>query len=239
MAADQTVGDVGRLYRGGIESVELITSDLTARGWEQPACGRWNGTQTARHLVAVARWYHDWSDRAIAGDASPPSAAAEMDDRNNEALTAVGCIGGPEAIADFGETARAYLLRAADHWDLAFGYPYGTVTVGLHCGVCDGVASPCVGPLPQLGAPPPAAGRPKAVRCRRDVRRRGRRRTAGGADAAPRPARVLREPMADHPEALGPVRSASASDRLHEAQSRVAPQLRMGCDTGCGRSLAA
>lgn len=135
MAADQTVGDVGRLYRGGIESVELITSDLTARGWEQPACGRWNGTQTARHLVAVARWYHDWMDRAIAGDASPPFAAAEMDDRNDEALTAVGCIGGPEAIADFGETARAYLLRAADHWDLAFGYPYGTVTVGLHCGV--------------------------------------------------------------------------------------------------------
>lgn len=135
MAADQTVGDVGRLYRGGIESVELITSDLTARGWEQPACGRWNGTQTARHLVAVARWYHDWSDRAIAGDASPPSAAAEMDDRNNEALTAVGCIGGPEAIADFGETARAYLLRAADHWDLAFGYPYGTVNrrAALRC----------------------------------------------------------------------------------------------------------
>ncbi len=79
MAVELTVDLVTRLYRDGVESVERITSGLSDRDWELPSCGRRSGTQTARHLVAVARWCHDWLDRAVAGDASPPFAASEMD----------------------------------------------------------------------------------------------------------------------------------------------------------------
>lgn len=135
MAAELTVDLVNRLFREGVESVERISSSLSNRAWELPACGRWTGTQTARHLVAVARWYHEWLDRAIAGNASPPFTASEMDQRNDDALARIGGISGPEAIAEFVETATAYLGRATDYWNLAYGYPYGTVTVGLHCGV--------------------------------------------------------------------------------------------------------
>ncbi|MCP4380138.1 MAG: hypothetical protein GY798_01705 [Hyphomicrobiales bacterium] len=135
MAAQLTVDLIERLFRDGVESVERISSGLSNRAWERPACGRWTGAQTARHLAAVARWYHEWLDRAIAGDASPPFTASEMDQRNDDALARIGDISGPEAITDFAETATDYLRRATAHWNLAYGYPYGTVTVGLHCGV--------------------------------------------------------------------------------------------------------
>ncbi len=107
MAAELTVDLVNRLFREGVESVERISSSLSNRAWELPACGRWTGTQTARHLVAVARWYHEWLDRAIAGDASPPFTASEMDQRNDDALARIGGVSGPEAIAEFVETATA------------------------------------------------------------------------------------------------------------------------------------
>lgn len=135
MAADVTVDLATRLFRDGVESVDRITSVLGTGDWELPACGRWTGTETARHLLAVARWYHEWLDRAIAGDASPPFPASEMDTHNDDALATIGDISGPEAISEFAETATAYFGRATEHWNLAYGYPYGTVTVGLHCGV--------------------------------------------------------------------------------------------------------
>lgn len=135
MPEQLTVEFVSRLFRDGVESVELVGAGLSQRAWEEPACGDWTATQTARHLVAVARWYHEWLDRAIAGDASPPFAASDMDQRNEDALAAIGDLSGPDAISEFAESATAYSSRAIDHWDLPYGYPYGTVTVGLHCGV--------------------------------------------------------------------------------------------------------
>lgn len=135
MATELTVGAVTGLFRDGVESAERITAGLSDRDWQLRVCGGWSGTQTARHLLAVARWYHEWLDRAIAGDPSPPFDASEMDKRNDEALARIGDISGPEAITEFAETATAYVGRAIDHWNLAYGYPYGTVTVGLHCGV--------------------------------------------------------------------------------------------------------
>lgn len=135
MSHELTVDLVGRLYRTGVESVQMITAGFSDEAWELPACGHWNGTETARHLLAVARWYHAWLDRAIAGDASPPFPLAEMDQRNEAALADIGDMPGPEAIAEFAAAAASYLGRAAEHWTLPFGYPRGTVTVGLHCGV--------------------------------------------------------------------------------------------------------
>lgn len=66
MAAAVTVDTDTRLSCDGVEPVERVTSGFSDRTWEEPVCGRRTGTQTGRHLVAVARWYHEWLDRAIA-----------------------------------------------------------------------------------------------------------------------------------------------------------------------------
>lgn len=135
MSAELDRGVVIRLYVDGVESVAGVASALSSQAWEAPACGHWSGIETARHLLAVARWYHESLDRAIAGDASPPFPPSAMDQRNEESLAQIGDVSAQDAIAEFAETATGYLDRAAAHWNVAYGYPYGTVTVGLHCGV--------------------------------------------------------------------------------------------------------
>lgn len=135
MTPEPNVDLVSHLYVDGVESVERVTSSYDRSVWELPACGHWTGTQTARHVLAVSRWYHEWLDSAIAGDASPPFLASEIDHRNDRALIDIGEMSGPDAVKEFQETATSYLDRAVDHWDLAYGYPFGTVTVGLHLGV--------------------------------------------------------------------------------------------------------
>ncbi len=42
---------------------------------------------------------------------------------------------GPDAVARFVASARAYRMRVAPAWDLPYGYPRGTVTAGLHAGM--------------------------------------------------------------------------------------------------------
>lgn len=135
MSAGLSVGPTTRLFRDGVTAVERVAAGTSSQAWQRPACGHWTGVQTARHLLAVARWYHEWLDRAIAGNASSPFPATEMDRRNERALTAVGDMPATEAIALFVESANRYVDRVVDHWDLAYGYPFGTVTAGLHCGV--------------------------------------------------------------------------------------------------------
>ncbi len=236
MAAELSVDLVGRLYRDGVESVERITADMGGRAWEQPACGRWTGTQTARHLVAVARWYHEWLDRAIAGDASLPFPASEMDRRNDGALAAIGDISGSEAIAEFAETATAYLGRAVDHWNLAYGYPYGTATVGLHCG-CGRrrMASPCMGPVSHLEEPPsPSEPRGIVHRCG-DVPCRGQRWIAGKYVAVPRTSRVSPQPLARPIEEIRPHASrTNKPGRLSPTVSATAQSALAGTYPGGG-----
>lgn len=130
-----TVEKVSRLYEGGVEAIQRVAATLDGAGWERTVCGQWTGTETARHLLAVAGWYHSWLDRAIAGDASTPFPVTDMDQQNEVALAQIGAMSGPDAIGAFTASATTYLERAADHWELPFGYPSGTVTVGLHCGV--------------------------------------------------------------------------------------------------------
>jgi len=50
-------------------------------------------------------------------------------------VAALTDVPGPEAIARFDESAHRYRQRVADRWELPFGYPFGTVTAGLHTGV--------------------------------------------------------------------------------------------------------
>ncbi|MDH3707391.1 MAG: maleylpyruvate isomerase N-terminal domain-containing protein [Acidimicrobiia bacterium] len=125
---------VEQMYRAGVDAVETITTDLGA-AWDEPACGEWTAAGVTRHLLAVSRWYHGWLDRALEGVSHPPFAADELPAANAADLAALESMPGPDAATAFATSARHYLERVGPAWDLPFGYPYGTVTAGLHAGV--------------------------------------------------------------------------------------------------------
>jgi uncharacterized protein (TIGR03083 family) len=124
-----------RLYDEGVHDFAAAADGLSAEGWDQLACGEWTATDLARHVLAVAGWYHDWLDRAERGDASPPFGVQELAAQNAEALRALSGLGGPEAMVQFVARARAYRDRLSAQWDVPYGYPRGTVTAGLHAAV--------------------------------------------------------------------------------------------------------
>lgn len=127
--------DVADAYSDGVEAVRRITAGFTARDWATPACGSWSAADTMRHLVSVAEWYHDWLDRAIDGDSSRPFPGEQIDAYAAAALEEQQHVPADEAVAEFTQSATSYLVRAVDHRDLPYGFPFGTVSVGLHLGV--------------------------------------------------------------------------------------------------------
>jgi hypothetical protein len=126
---------VMRIFGEGVDSVAAVGSSLSPGDWERPACGSWNACQVARHLAAVADWYHSWLDRAEAGDAAPPFRVEDLAAENERAMQTLIGLDGPAAVERFMARARAYCERLPRDWDLPFGYPRGTVTAGLHAGV--------------------------------------------------------------------------------------------------------
>jgi len=124
-----------RLYDEGVDAFAGWTQGLDHDGWARGACGEWTAADVARHVLAVAGWYHAWLDRAERGDAHRPFGVAELAPRNAEALESMAGLEGSIAVAQFVESARTYRDRLTPVWDLPFGYPRGTVTAGLHAGV--------------------------------------------------------------------------------------------------------
>ncbi len=127
--------DVEELYRSGAAAIVAISASFDTQDWLSPACGEWDAADTVRHLVGVVDWYHDWLDRALDGDAVPPFPESELDERNAAAIDALQTLDGPAAVARFRKRATDYLERASGAWDLPYGFPSGTVTVGLHVGI--------------------------------------------------------------------------------------------------------
>jgi hypothetical protein len=124
---------IARSYREGVDAlVAAAERNEAARSWSSPGCGAWTALETVRHVVVVSQWYHDWLDRALAGDAEPPFPWNQIEARNADELAALSDVDGAEATRRFGEQANAYLDRAIGHWDLPYGFPRGTVTVGMH-----------------------------------------------------------------------------------------------------------
>lgn len=126
---------VAAQYLAGVDAVTHTADRLTEAQWQLPACGEWSAAETVRHLVAVARWYHAWLDRALRGETSIPFCPAEMSRRNAAELAALTDLDGPTATTAFATTAHDYLERTRDVWEVPFAYPYGLVTVGLHCAI--------------------------------------------------------------------------------------------------------
>jgi len=123
-----------RLYDEGVEAFAALASTLPPDGWGRAACGEWTARDLARHVLAVAGWYHDWLDRAERGDAAAPFAVTELGPRNAAALEGLSGLEGTEAVRRFVTRAGAYRDRLPARWDLPYGYPRGTVTAGLHAG---------------------------------------------------------------------------------------------------------
>jgi uncharacterized protein (TIGR03083 family) len=124
-----------RLYDEGVDAFAHAAGRLDPDVWALHACGDWTAADLARHVLAVAGWYHEWLDRAEHGDTDPAFGAADLAFRNAEALAPLSGLEGPTALAQFVERARTYRDRLPARWDLPFGYPRGTVTAGLHAAV--------------------------------------------------------------------------------------------------------
>jgi hypothetical protein len=127
-----TPDDVLPLYRDGIGGVVAAVDGWDDERWAALACGQWSALDLAGHLLAVAGWYHDWLDRAQAGDSAPAFDIDDLAAQNDHALAALAPATGPERIAAFEESALRYADRLPACWDLPFGYPRGTVTAGQH-----------------------------------------------------------------------------------------------------------
>ena len=119
----------------GVAAVERTTATFTTDDWDRRACGEWTATDLAGHLVCVIAWYHAWLDRAEAGDAAPPFREVDLAERNATALAALSPATGAARVDEFASEARRYAQRLGPVWDLPYGYPTGTVTVGLHAGI--------------------------------------------------------------------------------------------------------
>jgi Mycothiol maleylpyruvate isomerase N-terminal domain len=120
------------LYDEGFRAFEAAAAGLPPDAWELTACGEWTAAELARHVLAVAGWYHEWLDRAERGDAAPPFSVEELGAHNALALAELAHLDGRAAVGQFVARARAYAARLPASWDLPFGFPRGTVTAGLH-----------------------------------------------------------------------------------------------------------
>jgi len=132
---DVRQADVISLFDRGVAAFASQTQSVSPDEWSRPACGSWSVEDVARHVLAVVTWYHLWLDRAEEGVYDRPFPADELADRNEAELTALGVLAGPVAVEQFVSEADRYADRLSENFDLTYGYPFGTVTAGLHAGI--------------------------------------------------------------------------------------------------------
>lgn len=120
-------------YRAACWAFAAVAADIGADDWSRPsACAGWSALDVVGHVVCVARWHHEWLDRAETGERSPSFPLSELADRNAAALTALEISAGPDRVTAFVELTAAYADRITAHWDLPYTYPPGTVSTGVH-----------------------------------------------------------------------------------------------------------
>ncbi len=124
----------------GVAQIVSLAGEREGRAWHKTVVGDWSAHELARHLLAVSDWYHEWLDRAEAGDSTSPFPAKQLDNRNELAVLDLGHLDGPEAIDRFAVRANNYRQRlahlAADgSWDMPYGCANGRSTVGGHAGI--------------------------------------------------------------------------------------------------------
>lgn len=124
----------------GVAAIADFAGQREGRAWHKTVIGEWSAHELARHLLVIADWYHEWLDSALAGDATPPFPAKQLDGRNELAILDIRDLDGPEAIERFIGRANEYADRlrtaaASEEWTTPYGFANGTSTVGGHAGI--------------------------------------------------------------------------------------------------------
>lgn len=127
-------------YHAGVMVICELAAQFSDDGWSAPTpCPEWRAADLAGHLRCVADDYNEYLDdapasrlsRLMATGAEPSSLARKIARQNAAELAALAEGHGPEHIAAFAVSARAYAERLPAVWDLPHHYYRGTeVTVG-------------------------------------------------------------------------------------------------------------
>ena len=137
-------GAILHAYRDGVTVICELAAQFTDATWlAATPCSEWRAVDLAGHLRCVADDYHEYLDdapasrlaRLLATDAPADSLARKLARQNAAELAALPDAPGPEHIAAFAESARAYGRRLPLSWDLAHHrYRGAEVTVGAMAG---------------------------------------------------------------------------------------------------------
>ncbi len=144
---DWAPGPALAAYHSGVTVICELAAQFTEDAWAAPTtCPEWRAADLAGHLRCVADDYHEYLDdapvsrlaRLMARGPSPESLARKLARQNSAELAALPDATGPEHIAAFAASARAYAGRALGVWDLPhhrFGDTVVTVAgmVGAAC----------------------------------------------------------------------------------------------------------
>jgi uncharacterized protein (TIGR03083 family) len=138
--ADWAPGPGLAAYHAGVMVICELAVQFTDDGWGAPTpCPEWRAADLAGHLRCVADDYNEYLDdapasrlsRLMATGAEPGSLARKIARQNAAELAALAEGHGPEHIAAFAASARAYAKRLPAVWELPHHYYRDTeVTVG-------------------------------------------------------------------------------------------------------------
>jgi Mycothiol maleylpyruvate isomerase N-terminal domain len=132
-------------YRDGITVICALAVQFGDAAWFAPTpCTEWRAVDLAGHLRCVADDYHEYLDdapdsrlaRLMATGAPADSLARKLARQNTAELAALPDGPGPEHIAAFAESARAYGRRVQAVWERPHhSYRGNVVTVGAMAGL--------------------------------------------------------------------------------------------------------
>jgi Mycothiol maleylpyruvate isomerase N-terminal domain len=127
-------------FHAGVTVVCELAAQFTDDGWAAPTpCPEWRAADLAGHLRCVADDLNEYLDdapasrlaRLMATGADPARLARKLDRQNAAELAVLAEGQGPEHIAAFAASARAYARRVLPVWDLPHHrYRDTVVTVG-------------------------------------------------------------------------------------------------------------
>ena len=114
-------------YYDAVTVICELAAQFSDRAWHQPTpCDDWRAADLAGHLRCMADDYHEYLDdapvsrlaRLLATGTHPDTLARKLARQNAAELAALPDGSGPEHVAAFAESARAYARRLRPVWDL-------------------------------------------------------------------------------------------------------------------------
>src|SRR5580692_9267607 len=114
-------------YRDGVTVICELAAQFSDVTWlASTPCAEWRAVDLAGHLRCIADDYHEYLDdaplsrlaRLMARTPGPESLARKLARQNSAELAALPDATGPEHLAAFAASARAYAARALAVWDL-------------------------------------------------------------------------------------------------------------------------